>query len=48
MFLSPRARDFFLDWDRAASDLVANLRILPGVDTSPVDILRMSRAPSTA
>ncbi|WP_427135140.1 helix-turn-helix transcriptional regulator [Pseudarthrobacter sp. S9] len=30
VFLSPGARDFFLDWDRAASDLVANLRTEAG------------------
>ncbi|MDN4643062.1 helix-turn-helix domain-containing protein [Arthrobacter sp. PsM3] len=35
VFLSPRARDFFLDWDRAAADLVANLRIEAG--RSPYD-----------
>jgi hypothetical protein len=29
-FLSPRARDFFLDWDTAASDIVANLRTEAG------------------
>ncbi len=30
VFLNPRARDFFLDWDRAAGDLVANLRTEAG------------------
>ncbi|HEX9089313.1 MAG TPA: helix-turn-helix transcriptional regulator [Arthrobacter sp.] len=35
VFLSPRARGFFLDWDRAAADLVANLRIEAG--RSPYD-----------
>ncbi len=30
MFLSPRARTFFLDWERAASDSVANLRTEAG------------------
>lgn len=35
VFLSPRARDFFLDWERAAADLVANLRIEAG--RSPYD-----------
>jgi transcriptional regulator with XRE-family HTH domain len=29
-FLSPRARDFFRDWDQAASDIVANLRTEAG------------------
>jgi len=29
-FLSRRARDFFLDWDTAASDIVANLRTEAG------------------
>jgi transcriptional regulator with XRE-family HTH domain len=29
-FLSPRARDFFRDWDLAASDIVASLRIEVG------------------
>jgi transcriptional regulator with XRE-family HTH domain len=29
-FLSPRARTFFLDWDRAASDVVATLRTEAG------------------
>jgi transcriptional regulator with XRE-family HTH domain len=29
-FLNPRARTFFADWDRAASDLVANLRTEAG------------------
>jgi hypothetical protein len=26
VFLDPRARDFYLDWDRAARDVVAVLR----------------------
>ena len=30
IFLSPRARTFFLDWDRAASDMVAALRTEAG------------------
>jgi hypothetical protein len=30
VFLNPRARAFFLDWDRAAGDLVANLRTEAG------------------
>ena len=29
-FLSPRARDFFRDWDQAASDIVASLRTEAG------------------
>ena len=29
-FLNPKARDFFVDWDRAASDIVSNLRIEAG------------------
>ncbi len=29
-FLSPRARDFFRDWDKAANDIVANLRTEAG------------------
>ena len=35
VFLSPRARDFFLDWAGAANDLVANLRTEAG--RSPYD-----------
>jgi transcriptional regulator with XRE-family HTH domain len=30
VFLSPRAREFFVDWEGAASDLVANLRTEAG------------------
>jgi hypothetical protein len=30
IFLDPRARDFYLDWDRAARDAVANLRSAAG------------------
>jgi hypothetical protein len=30
VFLSPRAREFFPDWEGAASDLVANLRTAAG------------------
>lgn len=30
VFLNPRARSFFLDWERAAGDLVANLRTEAG------------------
>jgi transcriptional regulator with XRE-family HTH domain len=29
-FLNPKARDFFVDWDRAASDIVSSLRIETG------------------
>ena len=32
VFLSPRARAFFPDWERAANDLVANLRTEAGRD----------------
>jgi hypothetical protein len=32
IFLDPRARDFYLDWDRAARDAVANLRSAAGRD----------------
>jgi hypothetical protein len=30
VFLSPRAREFFVDWEGAANDLVANLRTEAG------------------
>jgi transcriptional regulator with XRE-family HTH domain len=32
VFLDPRARDFYLDWDRAATDVVAVLRSAAGRD----------------
>jgi transcriptional regulator with XRE-family HTH domain len=32
LFLNPRARTFFLDWAKAAADMVANLRIEVGRD----------------
>jgi transcriptional regulator with XRE-family HTH domain len=35
MFLDPRARDFFIDWDDVASELVAALRSVAGHD--PLD-----------
>jgi transcriptional regulator with XRE-family HTH domain len=32
LFFNPKARDFFLDWNKAASDVVANLRTEVGRD----------------
>ena len=38
VFLDPRARDFYLDWDRAASDVVAILRSAAGRDPHDRDL----------
>jgi transcriptional regulator with XRE-family HTH domain len=37
-FLSPRARSFFPDWDRAADDIVANMRTEAGRDLHDHDL----------
>ena len=38
VFLDPRARDFYIDWDRAASDVVAILRSAAGRDPHDRDL----------
>jgi transcriptional regulator with XRE-family HTH domain len=38
IFLEPRARDFYLDWDRAAKDVVAVLRSAAGRDPYDRDL----------
>ena len=41
LFLDPRAREFFLEWDSAAANLVANLRRELGSDPLNRDLTRL-------
>jgi transcriptional regulator with XRE-family HTH domain len=38
LFLNPKAHDFFLDWEKAAADIVANLRTEIGRDSLNQDL----------
>ena len=41
VFLDPSARDFYIDWDRAASDVVAILRTAAGRDPDDRDLIEL-------
>ena len=41
VFLDPRAREFYIDWDRAASDVVAILRSAAGREPDDRDLIEL-------
>src|SRR5207248_4549081 len=41
VFLDPTARDFYVDWDRAASDVVAILRSAAGREPDNRDLIEL-------
>ena len=41
VFLDPKARDFYIDWDRAANDVVAILRSAAGREPDDRDLIEL-------